>query len=238
MTEDMTTPAERWSLAAVLVCAGIFLAVFAFFEPAQNFALSILEWFRGHGHFGMVLYVIFYTIIVLFLVPAVIFTLGAGFIFGFWWGVLVVLTSMAISAPIAFFIARYAFGERIRQRLKSHPRLKRLSHGLKDDGWKIILLSRLVPGFPFKLSNYFFGLTEVSARSFFVGTIIGVMPFTISNVYIGSVASRLTKLSDREFETWEWALYGLGLIVAVLLTLWIVHLARKAMHRTLGGDQA
>lgn len=50
-------------------------------------------------------------------------------------------------------------------------------------GCNIVLLTRLVPFFPFKLSNYFFGLTHSSLRGFVLGTIVAV-------VYLNRLAGR------------------------------------------------
>lgn len=224
----------EWAfLVGVLLVAGIFIALFAFYKPAQDGALAVLEWFENQGPWGMLLYVAMYVVIVLFLVPAIIFTVGAGFVFGFWKGFLVVIAAMAISAPIAFLLARYAFGGRVAQRLKEHRRLKMLNKGLEREGWKIVLLSRLVPGFPFKLSNYFFGLTGVPFRGFFFGTMIGLLPLTVVNVYVGSIASRLTDVVDRDPEPWEWVLYGVGLVVSIILVWYIARLANGRMQRAL-----
>lgn len=233
-----TTKRMEWLiLIGVLAVAGLFVALFSLSETVQTAALSVLEWFEAQGASGMLLYIAMYVVIVLLLVPAIIFTIGAGFVFGFWQGFLVVIVSMAISAPIAFFVARYAFGERVAHRLKEHPKLRLLNKGLESEGWKIVLLSRLVPGFPFKLSNYFFGVTGVPFRGFYVGTIVGLLPLTVVNVYIGSIASRLTELVDRDPTPLEWLLYGVGLTGGILLVWYIARLANGRMQRAIATDK-
>lgn len=227
---------ERFSLLGVLALAGTFLALFTFSETVQEGALAVLEWFEEQGAWGMILYIGMYVVIVLLLVPAIIFTIGAGFVFGFWEGFVVVIASMAISAPIAFLLARYAFGERVRHRLREHPKLRVLNKGLEHEGWKIVFLSRLIPGFPFKLSNYFFGLTGIPLRGFFFATMAGLLPLTVVNVYIGSVASRLTEVVDRDPEPLEWGLYGVGLVAGIAVVWYIARLARGRMKRALEAD--
>lgn len=228
---------ERLTLLGILAVAALFLGLFAFSETVQEAALWVLEWFERQGARGLVLYICMYIVIVLLLVPAVIFTLGAGFVFGFWKGLLVVLVAMGISAPMAFLLARYALGERVAEKLKHLPRLRSLNKGFGKEGWKIVLLSRLIPGFPFKLSNYFFGLTEITLRGFFIGTMVGMLPFTIVNVYVGSLASRLTDLVERDREPWEWTLYGAGLVAGLVLVSYIVRLARREMERALEPEE-
>jgi len=59
------------------------------------------------------------------------------------------------------------------------------------------MLSRLVPFFPFKLSNYFFGLTRFSLRGLVFGTLVGIIPFSVHNVYLGAIAADLATLGTR-----------------------------------------
>lgn len=227
---------ERLSLVGIVFLAALFVSIFAFSETAREVSFALLEWFEARGSQGMLLYIGLYSLMVLFLVPAVIFTLGAGFVFGFWGGILVVLISMAISAPTAFLMARYLFGERVGTKLKNHPRLKILNKGLRREGWKIVLLSRLVPGFPFKLSNYFFGLTEIPLRGFFLGSMLGMLPLTMVNVYAGSLAGRFTELIDREPEPFEWTLYAVGFVAMVLIVYYLIRWSREAMRRAVAEE--
>lgn len=222
---------ERFSLFGVVALATALLAIFTFSHSARETAAKVLVWFDQRGAWGMLLYIGMYVIAVVLLVPAVILTLGAGFVFGFWGGMLVVVVSVAISAPAAFLLARHAFGGRIENRLKRHPRLQIINRGLRKEGWKIVLLSRLIPGFPFKLSNYFFGLTEIPLRGFCIGTMVGVLPLTIVNVYVGTLVGRVAELVEREPEPWEWLLSGLGLLAMIALVYQLTGMARAAIRR-------
>ena len=62
------------------------------------------------------------------------------------------------------------------------------------EGWKIVLLTRLSPAFPFNLLNYAFGLTRVALRDYVLASWIGMMPGTVMYVYLGSVAGDLATL--------------------------------------------
>ena len=100
-------------------------------------------------------------------------------------------------------------------------------------GWKIVLLTRLIPFFPGKLSNFLFGLTNFSFGGFVAGTFLGVIPFSLHNVYLGSLAADLSTLGVRETgrTPLEWTIYGAGFVGTVLAVVFLNRLARRALAR-------
>jgi len=128
-------------------------------------------------------------------------------------------------------IARHFFGEKTSRFVLAHSKLKLVNDEFTRKGWKIVLLTRLVPFFPFKLSNYFFGLMQISLRHFILGVFFGIWPITINNVYIGSLAADLATLGSRSSSRSqaEWAMYGIGLIITIAAVVYITRLARRAL---------
>ena len=131
---------------------------------AHEEVLRLLEWLEAQGIRGPLLFTLLMVVVVVLLLPGVLFTTGAGFVFGVVTGTVCVVVGTTVGAAIAFLIARHLFGERARRYLLRHDRLRLVSDELTPHGWKIVLLTRLVPFFPFKLSNYFFGLTGFSLQ--------------------------------------------------------------------------
>ena len=197
------------------------------------YVLGFLEWLDQHSRLAPALFIIADMLVVILVLPGVIFTLGAGFLFGVLKGTLYVVIATTTGATIAFLIARYFFGTRISSFFMSHPRLSLVNEELATEGWKIVLLTRLVPFFPFKLSNYFFGLTRFSLRGYFFGTLVGIIPITMFNVYLGSLAADITKLGSRDISRTplEWTIYGIGLAIALVMVIYITRLARRALDR-------
>ncbi|WP_236744457.1 VTT domain-containing protein [Marinobacter similis] len=96
-----------------------------------------------------------------------------------------------------------------------------------------MLLTRLIPFFPGKLSNFLFGLTNFSFGGFVVGTFIGVIPFSLHNVYLGSLTADLSTLGARETARTplEWGIYGAGFVGTVAAVVFFNRLARRALAR-------
>jgi uncharacterized membrane protein YdjX (TVP38/TMEM64 family) len=106
-----------------------------------------------------------------------------------------------------------------------------VSDEMSPRGWKIVLLTRLIPFFPSKVANYFFGLTKFSLRGFVGGSLVGFLPFTVHNVYLGSLAAEIATSGARH-EKWtslQWGLYGLGFLAAVITVIYLARLARRAL---------
>lgn len=102
----------------------------------------------------------------------------------------------------------------------SHPRMRLLARVVRVGGWRIVLSTRLVPLFPFKLSNYFFGWMRFPFAPFFWGTLIGLVPITMVSVAAGALVSDLSGLTNPDLTAgggWIWSLVTLGVGVVVLL---------------------
>jgi len=183
------------------------------------------------GLWAPVLFILADMLVVILILPGVILTLGAGFTFGVVKGSIYVIIATTLGATAAFLMARHLFGKRVARFLLTHTKTKHLDYAFSREGWKIVFLTRLVPFFPFKLSNYFFGLMQISLRDFVLGVFFGIIPITVHNVYIGSVAAELATIASgaHERSPAQWAIYGIGFVSAVVAVVYLRRLARKVL---------
>lgn len=72
--------------------------------------------------------------------------------------------------------------------LDENPKFRALDKAIAKEGFKVILLLRLSPIFPFALSNYLYGVTSVDFVEYMMGTLIGFFPGTLAYVYGGTVS--------------------------------------------------
>jgi len=221
-----------WGIAASILLVVALLAVLIHFG-AQEQVLRLLRWFDTQGAWASLLFILAMAAVTVLVLPGVLFTTGAGFVFGVVEGSICVVVGTTLGATLAFLIARYLFGQRARQFVMARSKLRLVSEELTPHGWKIVLLTRLIPFFPGKISNYFFGLTPFSLRGYVVGSLLGFTPFSIINVYIGSIAADIATLGERSLgrSPLEWTLYIVGFVVAVVAVLYLNRLARRALTR-------
>lgn len=71
--------------------------------------------------------------------------------------------------------------------MEDNSRFLAIDKAIGKEGFKIILLLRLSPIFPFALSNYFYGVTAVGFTEYMAGTMLGFFPGTLAYVYGGTV---------------------------------------------------
>ncbi|MGQ0657110.1 MAG: TVP38/TMEM64 family protein [Chromatiales bacterium] len=202
--------------------------------------LRLLEWLDAQGLWAPFLFIMLMAAVVVLLLPGVLFTTGAGFVFGVVQGSICVVVGTTLGAAGAFLVARRLFGKRAARYVLEHPKLKLLDSELGPRGWQVVLLSRLVPFFPGKLSNYFFGLTSVSLRGFVAATFLGIIPFSVNNVYLGALTAELATRGARtaDFSAGQWALYGTGLLVALCGAVCLGRIAWRALNKQTKNDGA
>jgi uncharacterized membrane protein YdjX (TVP38/TMEM64 family) len=232
MSKDTRTgkgTSAAWGIPISILLVTVVLGVLILFD-AHHQVLQLLVWIDAQGVWGPLLFMLVMVLVLVFVLPGVMFTTGAGFVFGVVQGSIYVVIGTTVGAMIAFLIARHLFGERTTRFVLRHAKLNLVSEQLAPQGWKIVMLTRLVPFFPFKVSNYFFGLTSFSLRGFTWGTFVGIIPFSVHNVYLGSIAADLVTLGERHAERTpvEWAFYGAGFLATIAIVLYLNHLARRA----------
>ena len=153
---------------------------------------------------------------------ATLLSTTGGVLFGPVRGTLYAIAIASISALVPFTLTRHLGRDWVTTKLKG----KRLEHLLLQTpqryGFILVLLTRLIPVLPWEIQNYVLGLTNVSIRNFFLGTLIGTIPGTFSLVYLGD---SLTKLGTSRL----WV--ALGLNVATLLVPALVLLSRNMQKK-------
>lgn len=92
-------------------------------------------------------------------VPGSLLTIKGGCLFGIFWGSVYVLIAATLGAIGAFLLGRYLSRDWVCRKLGKNPKFQAIDRAVAQEGWKIVLLTRLSPVFPFNLLNYAFGVT-------------------------------------------------------------------------------
>ena len=224
--------APLWILAISILAVVGALSLLHYYDLDDRL-IEVMQWLNAQGWQASLLFILIMAAAIVLLLPGVVFTMGAGFVFGVIKGTLLVVAGTVLGSTLAFLIARYLVGERPSRWLMSHVRPPHLGEVIREEGWRMIMLTRLVPLFPFKLSNYFFGLTPVRLWDFVFGNMLGIIPITLNNVYLGSIAADLTTLGQAGTERTplQWTLYGIGFVLAVIGLIGLTRIARRVLAR-------
>lgn len=228
MTPDSSPTQTRRTGKWLAYGAVLVLLVLAFrFLDGPELLRQFLAGVERLGPWGPVLFIGLYVVATVFLIPGSVLTLGAGAAFGVVWGSIYVSVAATLGATAAFLVGRYFARDAVARRISGNARFAAIDRAVGEEGWKIVGLTRLSPVFPFTLLNYAFGLTRVSLRDYVVASWIGMMPGTVLYVYLGSLAQAAS--GERARTPGEWALYGLGLLATVVVTVLITRIARRAL---------
>lgn len=203
-----------------VVAAGKFL-------PVQELLKTLLDWIGNLGGWAPVLFIAIYIIAAVLFIPGSLLTLGAGAVFGLTWGFVYASIASVSGAVSAFLIGRHLAREIVARKIKGNARFEAIDKAVASEGWKIVLLTRLSPIFPYSLLNYAFGVTRIQFGHFLLASWIGMMPGTVLYVYLGSLAKVAT--GERSRSTGEWVLYGVGLVATMAVTIYVTRIARRAL---------
>lgn len=221
----------------LLSCLVATLIIATKYFNVQQFLHTSIIWINNLGVFGPIAFIFIYNLATLLFIPGSILTLKGGCVFGIFWGSIYVLIAATIGAILAFLIGRYFSRDWVAQQMEKHPKFKAIDLAVAQQGWKIVLLTRLSPLFPFNLLNYAFGVTQVSLKDYILGS-IGIVPGTVMYVYIGSLAGNLAMIntphqpSNPQSQMAEWVLQIVGLIATVAVTVYITKISQKALKET------
>ena len=98
---------------------------------------------------------------------------------------------------------------------------KKMDDGVEEHGWRMVMITRLVPVFPFNFQNYAYGLTRIPFWHYTFATLVGMIPGCFMYVYFGSLGkSSLEAAAGAEGPAGaRLALQVVGLAATLLVTL-------------------
>jgi uncharacterized membrane protein YdjX (TVP38/TMEM64 family) len=221
-------------IVAALVLLAAMVAVLVFL-PVKEYLGRFLVWVQSLGMWGPVFVAGLYVVACVFFVPGSILTLGAGFLFGFGWGYVCVTVGSVAGATVAFLVGRNLLRGWIERKIAGYPRFAAIDRAIGKQGFKIVLLLRLSPIFPFNLLNYACGLTKVSLRDYVLASWIGMIPGTLMYVYVGSALKSLAEVlaGTARGGTAQTAFFIAGLVMTVVATVVITRIARRALDEAI-----
>ena len=200
--------------------------------PGRDTIAAFLQGVQRAGPWGALLFGLAFIPTALLLVPASVLTLGAGFVFGIAKGTVIVSLGSTAGAAAAFLVARTVGHDWVVARMAAWPALDALGRAVESDAFKVVLLTRLSPLFPFNLLNYAFGLSSVPFRTYVFASWIGMLPGTIMYIYVGSAAESVAALlsGDRRPTRGQHVLFAVGLVATVAVTTLVSRTARRALR--------
>ncbi|PCI21086.1 hypothetical protein COB64_01035 [Candidatus Wolfebacteria bacterium] len=207
--------------------------------PVAEWMQALIVWVKASGVWGVAVFSIIYIIAALLFLPGVILTLGAGFVFGPLWGTLLVSPVSVLAAFLAYSLAHGRMRPWVIKKVGDNKHFSAVDNAVSDQGFRIVMLLRLSPLFPYSFLNYALGLTGVKARSYVLASFVGMLPATFLYTYLGSLVTSVTELANASKQGAEDAqsiFMWVGFAVTLLVTSYVTLLSRRALRESVPQD--
>lgn len=200
-------------IAVLLILIGAFAAVW--FSPlraqlTRENVRVFVEHLRGLWY-GPIAFIAAFAVGCVFAIPASIFVVAAGFIWGWVFGTIYSIIGGVLGAVASFYMGRY-LGSGVLDRFGKLGRMvtKQVDHA----GFRSLLVLRNIPGIPFAALNYGAGVAGVRFRDFFFSTLIGITPSMFVFTYC---ADALFNGSMSEADAFKRLAIVCGLMLTIIL---------------------
>jgi uncharacterized membrane protein YdjX (TVP38/TMEM64 family) len=219
--QDETSPSEKggggwWKLvlAIVIVLGGVLIArQMGLFELFTMENVDKLDaWFDSLGFWAPLIFILVWIAACVFFLPGLPVTIVGALVFGPVWGTAYSSVGATIGATAAFLVGRYAARGMVEGLVRKNKALQKIDDGVERQGWRMLMITRLVPLFPFNAQNYVYGLTKISLPTYVVVSFLCMLP--------GCIAFNFMAGSVRTGEFGKFLLYlAVGAIVLVIVSL-------------------
>lgn len=178
-------------LLLLLIAALIFLADRQFGWSAYLSDAGNLQFLQDLVQENLLLAVLVYIVLtiigcVVLALPGITFAVFAGLFFGPWLGTLACLVATTAGAVFAFLVGRYFLHDSMKPLVMKNQWLKKVL--FEDTGHRdviVLMITRLVPLFPYNLQNFAYGITDMKLLPYTVYTFLFMLPgvamFTIGS---------------------------------------------------------
>ena len=207
--------AERNFLFACLIFALVIYAIHAFglFDLLTDLP-HLQTLIRQSGLFGYSLYILLFIIATLFLLPGSILVIAGGIVFGPLLGTLLSLIAATLASSCSFLLARWLGRDLLLKYVGHSHTFQAIEKGIARNGIDFLILTRLIPLFPYNIQNYAYGLTTIA---FWPYTLISALT-TLPGIVIYTVmASDLANEGITLRFILQLCLAGLALFILVQL---------------------
>jgi uncharacterized membrane protein YdjX (TVP38/TMEM64 family) len=177
------------------------------------------EGIDGFGAWAPVIFTLGYVVAVVAFVPALPLTILGGLAFGAAWGALYVVIAATAGACLSFLIARYAARAAVARWMAGYPALQRMDRAVARHGFRIVMITRLVPIFPFNLQNYAYGLTSIRFGAYAVTSFLCMLPGTLA--FTAAAGAVVAGAFDARRMLLLLAVAGVLLVALSLLPRWL-----------------
>lgn len=187
-----------------------------------------MTWIEQTGPVGWVWFVILYTLSCVLFLPGSVLSFGAGAVYGFAGGTLLVSIASVGGALTNFLITRYLLRGWMEHRFARSRKFQALNHIATRDAWRMIILTRISPILPHSLVSCALGLSRVSFWRYIAASWLGFLPISAAYAFAGAVIGSAAKGGIHQGPM-AWTIYTTEILITLVVTIWITRAAHQAL---------
>ena len=153
--------------------------------------------------------------------PAIIFSTANTLIFGIIPGIILSVIAETVGVTISFQLLRFFFRDSARKIIAKNKKLSSIDKYSSKNGFKVMLIARMVPYVPSGILNAAGALSSLSLRDYFMASLVGKFPSTSIEAIIGHDAI----LNEEGY----WRII-ISVILAIVLIVWAWRYQDKHNH--------
>lgn len=142
-----------------------------------------IEYLRGFGIYAA--FVSFFIDVIINIVgflPSIFISTANGLVFGLFWGTVISWLAETTGVMLSFWVMRTLFRGIAKKIILQSKVLMKLD---SYDSWQAVLVARAIPYMPNGLVTAVCALSGISAKHYFIGSLIGKLPSVALEVVIG-----------------------------------------------------
>jgi uncharacterized membrane protein YdjX (TVP38/TMEM64 family) len=224
----------------VIASVVVVLIAAAYLLPLAEWVSVLAQRARNTGPTGVLVFFVAYVVGAVAFLPGSLLTLAAGFAYGPVWGLAIASPASVAGATCAFLLGRTLLRDWAAKKVRNSARARAIDTAVEREGFKLVLLLRLSPLFPFNALNYLLSVTRVRTGTYVLASLIGMLPGTALYVYLGSLAPAAAELSSgvQGGGATRTILYVVGLVATVAVAVIATRAARRALDAQLQGSRS
>jgi uncharacterized membrane protein YdjX (TVP38/TMEM64 family) len=147
---------------------------------------ALADYLRSFGGWSVVITLALFVVMTFTIVfPFMILSGAAGIVYGLFWGIVISWSGEVIGALVMFIFARCFFRQVVEGWITKSKYLKQVDDYSAANGFKALLIARLLPLAPSGIITAVAAISRMSFRDFFLATIIGKLPPVVIKVLLG-----------------------------------------------------
>ncbi len=174
-------------ILVILIVAIIFIRFLGLHEYISIENIELLQdLVADFGLLAPIAYILLWLLVCLLFLPGLPVTILSAFLFEPLQAIIYTSIGSTLGATLAFVVGRYAARDFVANWIKDKEQLNKIDKGVKNHGWRMLIVTRMVPLFPFNLQNYIYGLTSIKLKTYMFLSWVCMLPATIAYILTAS----------------------------------------------------